>query len=75
MIKNLERLLNKKSHQELKLFYCEMYGICECEKRDYVNHLTSYLRMYLRFHKNKKTKVQKIELINKAHKILKFINE
>lgn len=68
MTREMYKRAEDKSLEELRCFYCQIWGVCEVEKRDYVEHIVRYLVMYLKFHKiNPKMRI-------KAYQILSFLD-
>ena len=76
MLGKYKKLLTKIPEQDLKEFYCAIYGNCDTDDRvSYEQHLISYLRMYL--HERRASYVTNEEVILsmtvKAMKILAWM--
>jgi len=65
MKKKIIDKLNSYEKEELELFYNKLYLKCagNVEKCDYVNHIYTYLRIYLRIHKINPKVIIKIRAI------------
>lgn len=68
MTKELRERAENKSYEDLKIFYCKVWGNCTVEKIDYIEHIMRYLVMYLRYHK------MNANIRIKAYQILAFLD-
>ena len=73
MLRQFKSLLSLLPEFELCDFYCYLYGEIGCSlcKCDYENHIYSFYRMYLHYHKKEKDMIVKAHIMNSWYEYMK----